>query len=384
MKRGRVLIVAAMVAAAAPLISVLDGPAAHAAGNTRKVSTTGTDTGNCKFAPCATINYALSQSLPYDTITVAAGTYNQTVNIEKPINLIGAGAATTTLDGTNLDPSTGPNNPYGVVYVGTTGGSVNITGFTVTNPFTYAFTSGEPMIIALKDTKSTDAVTITKDILTEGSSDANAQSDFPIGIDTFLNSAQTTITNNTVSGTFQGALFEDNGPLNFSANTLTALISGTDNTTTPPTVYPAEGAFFLSDESGSLTNQQARANTLQNYGGYGLIMEAGYNNGNCTSTPCNGSIAGSMVSNNITLTPGVAGTYGMVFKSEFAGNVLGAVSKSNKGTVKSPTIPELVLAKSGGAISVSEYGNNVTTNGVNQAGPGSVSNMAPIHLARLH
>ena len=384
MKRGRVLIAAAMVATAAPFISVLDGSAAHAAGNTRKVSTTGTDAGNCKFAPCATVNYALGQSLPYDTITVAAGTYNQTVDVEKPINLVGAGASTTTIDGTGLDPSTGPGNPYGVIYVGTTGGAVSIAGFTVTNPFPYAFTSGEPIIVGLRDTKSTDAVSITKAILAEGGSDPNAFTDFPIGIDTFNNAAQTTITNDAISGTYQGAFFDDNGPLNFSTNTLSALISGTNNATTPPTVYPAEGALFRSDEAGGLTGQQARANTLQNYGGYGLIMDASYNNGACGATPCLGSISGSFVSNSITLTPGVSGTYGMVFKSEFAGNMVGAVSKGNKGTVKSPTIPELVLSKSGASITVAEFGNNVTTNGVNQAGPGSLTNMAPIHMAKLH
>jgi hypothetical protein len=383
MKLGRVLTVAVVMAAAAPLVSLLGGSAAHAAGNTRKVSPTGTDTGNCKFAPCATINYALSQSLPYDTITVAAGTYNQTVDVEKPINLVGAGAATTTLDGTNLDPSNGPDNPYGVIYVGTTGGAVSVSGFTITNPAPYAFTSGEPMLVGLRDTKSTDAVTLNKDVLTEGSSDGNAASDFPIGIDTFLNAAQTTITNNKISGTFQGALFEDNGPLNFSNNTLTALISGTDNTTSPPTVYPAEGAFFLSDEAGSLTNQQARANTLQNYGGFGLIMEAGYNNGNCSTTPCNGSITGSFVSNTITLTPGLAGTYGMVFKSEFAGNLLGAVSKGNKGTVKSPTVPEFVLAKSGGSLSLTEFNNSISTNAANQSA-GPASNLARLHSPTFH
>jgi hypothetical protein len=383
MKRGRVLAVAAMVAATTPLISMLGGTSAHAAGNTRKVSTTGTDTGTCKFAPCATIDYALSQSLPYDTITVAAGVYNQTVDVEKPINLVGVGAATTTLDGTNLDPSTGTDNPYGVIYVGTTGGAVTITGFTVTNPFPYAFTSGEPMIIGVRDTKSTDAITITKDILTEGTSDAKASTEFPIGIATFLNAAQTTITNNTISGTFQGALFQDNGPLNFSDNTITALISGTDNSTSPAKVFPAEGAFFLSDKSGSLVGQQARANTLQNYGGYGLIMEAGYNNGNCSTTPCNGSIAGSFVSNTLNLTPGIAGTYAIVFKSLFAGNVLGAADKGNHGTVKSPTIPELVQAKGGGSITVQDYGNGITTSAASP-GPSASSPAAPVHLAKLH
>jgi hypothetical protein len=374
MKRGRVLVVAALMAAATPLIAVLGGPAAHAAGNTRKVSTTGTDSGTCKFAPCATINYALSQSLPYDTITVAAGSYNQTVDIEKPINLVGAGASTTTIDGTALDPSTATDNPYGVLFVGTTGGSVTITGFTITNPAPFAFTGGQPMIIALRDAKATDAVTINKDILIEGGSDANSSTDFPIGIDTFHNTAQTTITNNTISGTFQGGLFQDNGPLNFGSNTITALIAGTDNSTTPAKVYPAEGVYFLADQAGSLTLQQAQNNTLQNYGGFGLIMQAAYN---CATPPCNGSIGGSFVSNSLALSPGVAGTYGMLLTSQYPGNVLGAVTKGNKGSVAGPTIPELVQSKGGGSLSVQGYTNPI-------AGGGQASTLAPLHLTNLH
>ena len=377
MRRGRVLMVVALVAAATPIITLLDGSAAHAAGNTRKVSTTGTDAGNCKFAPCATVNYALSQSLPYDTITVAAGTYNQTVDIEKPINLVGAGASTTTIDGTGLDPSTATDNPYGVVFVGTTGGSVSITGFTVTNPAPFAFTTGEPIIVGLRDTKSTDAVSITKNILTEGGSDANAFTDFPIGIDAFHNTAQTTVVNNTISGTFQGALFQDNGPVAFNTDTITALISGTDNTTTPPTIYPAEGALFISDQAGPLTLQQAQSDTLSSYGGFGLVMDAAYS---CAHAPCTGSIGGSFVNNSITLTPGVGGTYGLVFTAQNPGNVLGAVSKGNHGTVSAPTIPELVLAKSGGALSVQEYSNNIAASG---SGSSSTS-LAPLHLTKLH
>jgi hypothetical protein len=366
-----------MIAAATPLISVLGGPAAHAAGNTRKVSTTGTDVGTCKFAPCATINYALSVSLPYDTVTVAAGVYNQTVDIEQPINLVGAGASTTTLDGSNLDPSMGTDNPYGVIYVGTTGGSVSITGFTLTNPSPYAFTNGEPIIVGLRDTKSTDAVSITKNILVEGSSDANAQTDFPIGIDAFTNAAQTTVTSNTISGTFQGALFEDNGPLNFSSNTLTALVSGTDGSTSPATVYPAEGAYILSDQASAVKNQQARSNTLQNYGGYGLIMQSAFS---CGTPPCNGAIGGSFVSNTLTLAPGVAGTYALVFSSQFGGNGLNAVSKGNKGTVSAPTVPELVQSKSGSAIQVQDFGNSIATSGT--AAP--AGNLAPLHIPKFH
>jgi hypothetical protein len=245
----------------------------------------------------------------------------------------------------------------------------------VTNPAPFSFTGGEPMILALRDTKATDAVTITKDIFTEGATDANAFTDFPIGIDTFHNVAQTTITNNSISGTFQGGLFEDNGPLNFGSNTVSALISGTDNSTSPSTTYPAEGAFILSDQAGSLTLQQAQSNILQSYGGYGLIMESVYN---CATTPCNGSIAGSFVNNNITLTPGIAGTYGMLFAAQYPGNVLGAASKSNHGSVASPTIPELVVAKSGGILTVQEAGNNITGGGTGS------SKLAPLHLTKLH
>ncbi len=377
MRRGRIVVVAAMITAATPLVGLLGGTSAHAAGNTRKVAPTGTDAGNCKFAPCATINYALSVSLPYDTITVAAGTYNQTVDIEKPINLVGAGASTTTIDGTSLDPSMGTDNPYGVIYVGTTGGSVSITGFTVTNPAPMAFTSGEPMLVALRDTKSTDAVTLTKNILTEGGSDANAPTDFPIGIDTFDNAAQTTITSNTISGTFQGALFENNGPVAFNNNTISSLIAGTDNSTSPSKLYAAEGALFVSNQAGALTLQQAQANTLQNYGGFGLIMQSAFN---CQTPPCNGSISGSFVNNSITLTPGVFGTYGMVFDSAFSGNALGAAAKGNKGSVRGPSVPELVQATSGGTLSVQEGGNNITTLGT---GSGSSGTLARIHLPNL-
>ena len=66
----------------------------------RYVATNGTDTGTCvdKTNPCLTIAYAISQSNPYDTIHVAAGTYversSATANltITKPIAIEGAQA----------------------------------------------------------------------------------------------------------------------------------------------------------------------------------------------------------------------------------------------------------------------------------------------------
>lgn len=84
----------------------------------------------------------------------------------------------------------------------------------------------------------------------EGTADSGQGMDFPIGIDTFKNAARTTFCHNTVTGTFQGGLFEDNGP----------------------------------------------PNRFSGYAGDGVTMEAGYDNGNCSTTPGNGSIAGSIPS----------------------------------------------------------------------------------------
>jgi parallel beta-helix repeat protein len=48
---------------------------AGAASATLLVATTGTDTGTCVTASCATLGYALSQAAPGDTVTIAPGTY---------------------------------------------------------------------------------------------------------------------------------------------------------------------------------------------------------------------------------------------------------------------------------------------------------------------
>jgi hypothetical protein len=64
---------------------------------TRYVDDTGgVDTPNClvQANPCLTINYAISQSNPGDTINVAAGTYDEQVVITKSLTVQGAGDAT--------------------------------------------------------------------------------------------------------------------------------------------------------------------------------------------------------------------------------------------------------------------------------------------------
>jgi pectin methylesterase-like acyl-CoA thioesterase len=67
------------------------------AGPALLVSTTGTDVGDCRAAPCRAINYAISQASAGDVISVAAGTYSESVSITKRLSLVGNGA---TIDAT--------------------------------------------------------------------------------------------------------------------------------------------------------------------------------------------------------------------------------------------------------------------------------------------
>jgi parallel beta-helix repeat protein len=59
---------------------------------TRHVSTSGTDTGTCIASPCRTIGYAIAQANAGDTVSVASGTYAESVAITKRLSLVGNGA----------------------------------------------------------------------------------------------------------------------------------------------------------------------------------------------------------------------------------------------------------------------------------------------------
>jgi hypothetical protein len=241
-----------------------------------------------------------------------------------------------------------------VVYVGTTGGAVEVSGFTITNPFPDAYTGGEPEAVALADTNPGDSVVITHNVITEGASDVTADTDFPIGIDTFKNAATTMISHNTISGTFQGALLEDNGPVSFANNKIKNLIAVTSDAVT----YAPEGLFFLSDLSGSITGQNATHNQFSHYAGYGIIMEAGYSNGNCTDTPCNGSMAGTLANNRLALG-GASGAVGIDLQSEFNGNDLTVSLTDNHGFVTAPSQAIVQQATEGATISVTQTGDHI-------------------------
>lgn len=337
--RARALLAAAALLLAAAAFAVFPANSRSVPGSpapSEWVSPTGTDSGACtKSAPCATINYAISQATPGETIHVEKGTYNQTVNVNKAVKIVGAGASETTLSGAGLDPS--DQGYYGVVYVGNAGGDVTVSDMTITNPYPYNYTGGEPMAVALHDANSGDLINIVNDNITEGKADTSASTDYPIGIDTFVNAATTTISGDTISGFFQGALLEDNGPATVTDNTFTKLISGTDNSTTPATVYPAEGLFFLADEGGNYTGQDAKNNTFTGYSGYGIAESAGYTGGYVTpGCVANGSITTALANNTFALTGGSQAD-GISLEANGTGNNLSGSVNDNSGHVTSPS-----------------------------------------------
>ena len=107
------------------LVALVLTAAAGAAGMTRYVSPTGTDAGDCTGSPCRTISYAVAQANAGDTISVASGTYAESVSVTKTLNLIGHDAT--------IDAAGQASPPNGVVISGAGAAGTVFSGFTVEN-----------------------------------------------------------------------------------------------------------------------------------------------------------------------------------------------------------------------------------------------------------
>jgi len=101
------------------------------AASTWYVDTLGTDDASHGTEPGVnafkTITYAINSANAGDTIMVAAGTYNEEVNITKALTIMGAGANSTFIDGTGVTLESA-----GLVKI-TAAGNVLFSGFTVEN-----------------------------------------------------------------------------------------------------------------------------------------------------------------------------------------------------------------------------------------------------------
>jgi hypothetical protein len=93
----------------------------------------GSDINNClsSTTACKTIGHAISLAASGDTIMVAAATYTENLTIGISLNVIGAGAATTIIDGGRVS---------GVVTINSASAHVTLSGLTIRNG--HAFSGG--------------------------------------------------------------------------------------------------------------------------------------------------------------------------------------------------------------------------------------------------
>ncbi len=347
-----------LILAAAP-IAVLGGmftASSHAlaAGTTTLyVSTTGSDSNPCTQAkPCKTLQYAVDQAPVGAFIHVAAGTYMQTVNINKPLTIQGAGQGATIIDGSNVDE--GSMGYYAVIQVSNntsgTSGTTSIHDLTVQGAFVTAAESqsgSSPIDIGVYgDSQASDHVRVYN--VTLGAVQDNTDY-YGIGFYTLNTAATVSLTTSTLTGNFQGALLEGStGPATVKSNTISAVTTGG---------YAGEGVFVLSDTSG-LSTATVTKNTFTGYAGDGLDAEAGYSGGNCgpPNPVCGGDLMLTATGNKFTL--GGASGAAAIYLIANSGNTLTATVTGNSGTVTKPTEGIRIESRSG-IMHITQHSNSI-------------------------
>ncbi len=180
------------------------------------VSTHGSDSNPCTQAlPCATLQFAVDNAPAGSLIHVAAGTYNQTVNITEPLTIAGAGAGKTIIDGSNIDTEVMSPAYFGVISVENNsgaGGAIDIRGLTVKNAFIteaeYENDADPSDIIVYNDANAGDTINVSGVAF---GAVQNASEFTGVGFDTFNDAASVSFTTSSVTGVFQGALLEGGG-----------------------------------------------------------------------------------------------------------------------------------------------------------------------------
>jgi hypothetical protein len=311
------------------------------------VSTHGSDANPCtKAQPCATLQFAVDNAAAGSVINVAAGTYNQTVNITEPLTIAGAGAAKTIIDGSNIDTQAMSPAYYGVISVENNtgaGGAIDIRGLTVKNAYIttaeYEQDSDPTDIIIYNDANAGDTINVSGVAL---GAVQNASEFTGVGLDTFNDSANVSFSKSSVTGTFQGALLEGGGigghvtvtGVNFNhlAACDATLCGG-------GTTFPAEGLFVLSDQPGT-ANDTINGNRFVDYAGFGIAADAGYSGGNCAGAngPCTGNVDLTANTNTFSLAAcsDASDDCAAIYLDAAAGNMLTAQLKGDKGTVHAP------------------------------------------------
>jgi Protein of unknown function (DUF1565) len=338
-----------MATLALTAVFVLQGAqVASAQSTTLFVSPTGSDTNACtQSAPCGTIQHAVNVAAAGATVKVAAGTYDQTVNITHPVTLEGARSGGSIINGHGID--TGAIGYYGVVSVqNNTGasGAINISHFTIKGAYETATEYSQDEVASdvsvYGEANAADVITVSHVVL--GAVDDTA--DYGgIGFDTFNDAASVSFTHSTSTGNFQGALLEGGGiggSVSVDNDNFNGLVACAGNCSGSSTVYPAEGLFVLSDQPGTAVDNFSH-NQFHGYAGIGIAATAGYSGGNCepsASGPCTGNADLSVQHNTFHLgacsSDAPAPGCDAVSLDAQSGNELTANVTHNSGSVQFP------------------------------------------------
>jgi hypothetical protein len=371
------------VVSAAAIVVGAGVTTAHASGQISAtalyVSTTGLDTNPCtQSLPCATLQHAVDTAVAGGTVKVLPGTYNQTVNITKPLTLAGSGETSTIIDGSNIDTGAGqgtqdPTAPsatpyYGVVSVQTntgTGGPIHIHDLGIDHAFVTPLESSQlddPSDLSIySDANTGDTIAVNE--VTLGA--VQDPSDFGgIGLDVFNDAASVTFTDGVSTGNFQGALLEGGGiggHVSVSHTIFTGLVACT-GTCSGGGTFPAEGLFVLSDQPGTAVDTITN-NSFQGYAGFGIAVDAGYALGNCTPPigPCTGNanVTANFNSFNLGACASASDDCSAIYLDAQSGNKLTAHLQGNKGSVHKPDMA-IFEKPDAGIYSVTAIKNHIT------------------------
>jgi hypothetical protein len=286
---------------------------------------------NCAFL---TIQFAVNTAASGDTINVAAGTYNEPqVLIEKSVNVFGAGATTTIINGGNTPIASAGLVRINLPLIDT--GNVTFSGFTLTNP---GLTGGSRYHIFAKALSPLSILTISNNkIMGVNSSDYGLYSDRTIGSVVFdhneiTNTAfnpilierpvgATDVHHNTISGHASTAYFN----FTYSGNDVTGKQRVADNTIngSAATAISINGASPIGGGLGKYTNVEVTNNVITQLGTnrLGISLTNGASTGNGPA----GAIENPVISGNSITGTDLTGSKGI----RFLGLITNATIKSN-------------------------------------------------------
>ena len=242
----------------------------------------GNDHNDCKTAQtaCRTIAHAIGLAAPGDSLIAAAATYTENLNIESSLNLTGAGASKTILDG---------GGAARVVSILNSAAVVSLTGVTIRN----GIAAGGGGIL------NWGTLTLTKSAL-RGNIAASSYSATGAGV---YNSGTLTINDSTISGNTGSTNFMYGGGI-YNSGAVTIDNSTLSGNSALGFTGGGGGGIYNASGTVKIDNSTISGNSGSGYGGGGI-----YNSGTVTlqnsivaNSPSGGNCYGSMTSNGYNVS----------------------------------------------------------------------------------